>query len=110
MIGYLEEQYPQAMRALVAEKDGEIVGIVGVLHGAPLQAFSQIGPEIRHSPRSLGRGVRMFRDILNSYDGTIYAIASPDEENPGRFLEWVGFEPVDDYEGLYQWKQQPQKP
>jgi hypothetical protein len=99
------KRYPQSMRAVVVELEGEIIGIGGVLHTAPRQAFSEIKDELRRRPKALLKAGKMFRTILDMYDVPVYAIASPKEKNSRGFLEWVGFVPFENNEDLYQWKQ-----
>lgn len=86
----------------MAEQDGEIIGIAGVLHSVPKQAFSDIGQALRNYPREVVKGVRLYREILNSYDEPIYAIANPTEETAVTFLTHVGFEHLEDR--IYRWK------
>lgn len=84
--------YKESFKGIVADQDGEILGIAGVLHTATLQAFSNISDELRKHPKMLILAARQFRDILNSYQQDIYALASDQEKNAAGYLEYVGFE------------------
>ncbi len=104
IIAYRGKTYKESFRGIVAELDGEILGIAGVLHTANLQAFSSIDDKLRKYPKSLVKAAIMFRDILNSYDSTIYAKADEHEKNSTGYLEYVGFEPYS--ERIYKWPTQ----
>ena len=104
IIVYRGKPYKESFRGIVADLDGEVLGIAGVLHTMQLQAFSSIKDELRKYPKTLILGAREFRKILNGYERDIYAIASKEERNSARFLEYVGFEPY--HERIYKWQYQ----
>lgn len=101
IIAYRGKPYEESFRGIVAELDNEVVGVAGVLHTSPLQAFSNIRDVLREYPKTLILGVREFRKILNSYDSQIYAIANENEKNSTGFLEYVGFEHFN--KRIYRW-------
>jgi len=104
VIAFRGESYSESFRGIVAELDGEILGIAGVLHTNHLQAFSSIKDKLRKHPKMLILAARKFRNILNSYDYPIYAIASENEKNSIGYLEYIGFEY---YQGrMYKWPTQ----
>lgn len=93
VIEFKGEQYNDSFRGMVVEYDGRVIGIAGVLHGIPLQAFSSMSDEIRRYPKTLILAAREFRKILAMYDGfPIYALASKNERNASGYLKYVGFE------------------
>jgi predicted transcriptional regulator len=101
VIAFRGEPFDQSFRGIVADKEGEIIAIAGVLHTDHLQAFSSIKEPMRKSPKSLILGARIFREILNSYGREIYAFASEKENNSAVFLEYIGFK---HYHGrIYLW-------
>lgn len=104
IIAWRGKPYRESFRGIVADLDGEIIGIAGVLHANQLQAFSEITDELRKHPKTLVLAAREFRDILNSYDYPIYAQASEEEKNSAGFLEYVGFEHYQ--KRIYKWAQQ----
>lgn len=101
IIAYRGKPYRESFRGIVAELEGEVVGVAGVLHTSPPQAFSNIRDALRAHPKTLILGVREFRKILNSYDSQIYAIANEKEKNSTGFLEYVGFEHFN--KRIYRW-------
>jgi len=104
IIAWRGEPYRDSFRGIVADLDGEIIGIAGVLHSTQLKAFSEITDELRKRPKMLILGAREFRNILNSYDHPIYAHASEEEKNATGYLEYVGFEHYQ--KRIYKWAQQ----
>lgn len=105
VIAICGDAYAQSLRAIVVEHEGKPVGIAGVLHTSPHQCFSEMSDEMRQSPKTIVKVARAMREILNSYDTKVYAIASIGEKNSSRFLEFVGFNQVKG--DLYIWPQLP---
>lgn len=91
IIEMVGEPYDNAVRGFSVTLGEKVVGVVGVLHTAPLQAFSFMSDEIRNSPKTIVKAARKMRKVLDSYDAPIYAVASEEEKNSSRFLEFVGF-------------------
>jgi len=101
IIAWRGRPYKESFRGIVADLDGEIIGIAGVLHSSQLKAFSEITDELRNRPKMLILGAREFRGILNSYNYPIYAHASEEEINATGYLEYVGFEHYQ--KRIYKW-------
>lgn len=101
IIAYRGKPYAESFRGIVADQEGEIIGVAGVLHTSTLQAFSNIKDELRKHPKVLVLAARKFRDILNSYNSDIYAIANENEKNAAGYLEYVGFE--HHHGSIYKW-------
>jgi hypothetical protein len=80
------------VRGLAVELDGEVVGIAGVLHSYPIQAFSRMDDKLRKYPKTIVKVIKMFKAIVDKYDSPIYAIASEKEHNSTKVLERIGFE------------------
>lgn len=80
------------VRGLAIELDNEVVGIAGVLHSYPIQAFSRMSDELRKYPKTIMKVIRMFKSIVDKYETSIYAIASEEEKNSTKVLERIGFE------------------
>lgn len=101
--------FNHSVRGLVAEVDGRIVGIGGIMYSSPIQAFSKIcGEELRKHPRLILATARRVADLIDTIDAPVYAIADSGEKNSRRFLEYVGFEFLEDSEkgSVYQWQTQ----
>ena len=79
------------VRGLAIELDGEIVGIAGVLHSNPIQAFSRMDDKLRKHPKTIMKVIKKFKSVVKSYSSPIYAIASEKEYNSAKVLERVGF-------------------
>ena len=79
------------VRGLAIELDDEVVGIAGVLHSNPIQAFSRMDDKLRKHPKTIVKVIRKFKDIVSSYSSPIYAIASKREYNSTKVLERIGF-------------------
>jgi len=104
IISFYGKPYDASMKGVVVESDGEILGIAGVLHTSPLQAFGSMKAELKNHKKYIILVARKMRDILNSYDYPVYASASEKEENSMSFLEYVGFEHM--YKRIYKWPTQ----
>lgn len=82
----------RTLRAMVWDAGGNIIGIAGVFHSSPPQAFFKLTDELRRFPMLIVKGaLGAFRKIINLYDVPVYAIADDNETDPGSFLEKVGF-------------------
>lgn len=102
IISFFGSPFPQSTRAIVVELDGELLGIAGVLHSTPKQAFSSITDDMRKYPKSIVKAGRKLREILNLYEDDVFAVASDTEKNSKSFLEHVGFVPH--YDEVYLWQ------
>lgn len=91
-----------SVRGVVVELDGELIGVGGVLHSSPMQAFSVMDDKIRKYPRTIMKVILSFKELLNNYQLPIYAKCSMREKNSRKVLERIGFELVGGR--LYQWK------
>ena len=98
------DTYGKTVRAVVAEKDGRLIGIGGVIHTTPLQWFGHVSDELRSHPKSLLKAAKIMRDMVESYDVPVYATTDDDVEASGRFLEHLGFHKMEDEE-IYRWPQ-----
>ena len=92
---YLEDGKPQAMFGVYYDKDRFV-------------CFCEMRPEFRRRlgewrvRRAMVAGVARARALLVSLKAPVHALADPDVEASGRFLEYVGFEHV--REGIYAWR------
>lgn len=102
------ETYPETMRAIVVEDDGQLLAIAGVRHGIPHTCFSNLRPEMKNHPRVIVRAMRKMREMLNGYARDVYAIADKDEPTASEFLKHVGFKFIGDgSQGeMYLWQSQ----
>ena len=103
---YGGERFPESVRGIVTEKDGEILALAGVIQSPTLQAFSFLEDGLRKSPKAIVKMAKAFRELLNLYDQDVYAIACPKEKTSGNFLVFIGFEfdEVTDQGRLYRWR------
>jgi hypothetical protein len=97
----LKERWGDTFRGITVVEDGRVVGVVGVMHGRELQAFSTITIDPRQDLRLMVKGVRQYRELLSHYDLPVYAAPDPDKETAEGFLQHVGFKKRED--GLYVW-------
>lgn len=102
------ETFGETFRGLTVVLDDAPVGVIGVLHSAPMQLISVIDDRLRKSPRSILEVVKMATKMLDKYDCPIYALAVPEESGGARLLTLMGFEFVSDTDrgGLYRWVSQ----
>lgn len=86
-------QYESAVRGYaVVDDDERVLGIAGILHSMPVQAFSSMSPELKKKPKVIVKMAHKIRDLLKSYDVDVYAVADNSYNNSARFLMFVGFE------------------
>ena len=95
--------YSLSFRGIAAEKEGEVIGIAGVMYSTPAQCFSTINEELKNHKRAFVKAVRALREILND-SAEVYATPSKTEPTANNFLKHVGFIPVE--EDLYKWPTQ----
>ncbi len=101
VIALYGEPLPYAIKGIVVDLDGEILGIAGVMYTYPKQACSTMVDKLRNYPITIGKTAKRFSVILEGIDGDVYAKADPNEKNSGPFLERIGFEKDD--QGMYKW-------
>lgn len=84
-------------------KDGDKpVGVAGIIHTTPLQAFSVLDFDTKENARFIVEVVREFRELLRQYEPLpVYAIPATDRDTAAAFLRYVGFEKIED--GLFRW-------
>ncbi len=86
-------EVPGTMRAVVAERDGKLVAIAGVMNGVDhCQAFSAYKPEATKLDK--GRLAVFFRSILDQY-ASVVAFCSQTEPTAPGLLASLGFEHID---------------
>lgn len=85
---------PYSVRAVVAERDGELLAIGGVYYqrGTAI-AFTEARQDF--SKRDRARGMRHVMRIIEQVHGAVYAKEGPFETAPA-MLAHFGFEPVED--------------
>ncbi len=90
------------MRALVAEMDGRVVGIIGVIREGPIgKFFCDFLPELQPHLQSITifRAVKASMEFVKQYQGPVLALAEHAEGC--RMLNRLGFTHLDGE--YYQW-------
>lgn len=98
---FYDEPFDASMRGITVELEGRPVAIAAVVSTRPMLAISAIGDALRKYPKTIAKTGKKFREILNLYDCAVYAVADEDEKNSPRFLQYVGFEQLED--GMFKW-------
>lgn len=96
------------MRAVVAEHDGRILGVAGLMRTPNgLLAVSEITDELRRYPLVIMRAGRIIADMARKSAVPVYAVASDKEANSAAFLERLGFVCISESRegGLFQWQE-----
>lgn len=83
----------ETVRAIVAELNGEPVGIAGIAHkNGCLVLFCDLKPEMRKFRKSI---VKAGRQLMSMTKGrTVRSVADPNIPGSGRFLEAIGLKRV----------------
>lgn len=82
---------PATVRALVAELDGELVGIGGIEYvGRQRIAFCWVKPGLKVYPLVIARAARQVLKMANG--APVIAFGDPEEPTSDRFLSRLGFE------------------
>lgn len=82
-----------SMRAIVAERQGEVLGIAGIYRQGDNQvAFSDLSEEILRYPMAIGRATRRLGRMIEATGIPTLAIEGPRIPTAPRLLEWAGFE------------------
>ncbi len=101
-------EYTETIRGYVAELDGKIVGVMGVLHCSPPLAFGKMYPALRKHPRTVLLAIDKFREMLIKYYTYVVADADITETNSPAVLTRVGFvqirEATEDSRGVFLWR------
>lgn len=87
---------PVTVRALAIVADGKARGIVGMqyVRGSVPLFFSAHGPEVAGNAFAFSR---VGREALRLYGSDLtFAVADPEEPRSPRFLEHLGFKPLND--------------
>ena len=99
------ERPKHSIRALVAELDGKVVGIGGILYSTPILAFSEMREELRGYPLFIMKSAKKLAKMMDKYGQYAIAVACPNEKNSQKLLEHLGFTKISstDEQEVYQW-------
>lgn len=94
------EGFGRSVRGVVVERDGKPVGMAGLIpYSNHWLAFSRMTEKL--PGKTVFRVAYQLRDMAQNVGGTVLAQPDPDLPNAGRFLERIGFLPIN--EGTYKW-------
>lgn len=104
------QPFRESMQGVVVERDGVPVGMTGVLHTAPRQAFTLCAEELRKSPRTVVRLARWMLKVLHEQRQPVYAVTDPELPATTRLVQRMGFDYVETtHQGrLWVWAQKQQ--
>lgn len=105
IVEFYGEMLNESMRARVADLNGKVVGIIGLVYKDYPTLVSTLTPELRPYRKTILKEAKRF---LSEIHQTAYAVACPKEKTSQRLLEHLGFEFIrDTTEGrLYRWQTQ----
>ena len=96
IVAIFGKPFYDSFRGYVAELDGKIIGIGGIIYTQPAQAISEITDEMRKYPVTLMRGAKMLIKLIESCPYQVFARPSEKEKTAKRFLTHLGFVPMND--------------
>jgi hypothetical protein len=83
---------PTSVRAYVAEKDGELLGIAGLAYmPTGILAFADMKEGGQKYPMAIMRITKLVKALLNETSAPVYCNADMSLPNSRKFLEHVGF-------------------
>lgn len=89
------EDIGRSVRGFVAEKDGEVLGLTGLMYlPTTVIAFADMKVEGHKYPMSIMRITKLMVGLMREVNVPIFAAADPNLPNSRAFLERVGFERV----------------
>lgn len=107
LIEMVGQTFPENIRAVTAEHDGELLAIAGIRMSNPKVIFSDIKPEVKKHPRVVVQLIHKVQAMMEDYNTEIYAIANENEPTAPGLLNHMGFKHVmTTRQGeVYQWLQ-----
>jgi len=94
--------YPTSVRGVAVELDGEVLAIGGITKDIPPVAFSDMKDEIRRYPKVIMKAAIALREVADTFQSTVYTIASSEEKNSHAFLARLGWQHVEG--DIYKWR------
>jgi hypothetical protein len=89
---YWGKNPPASIRAYVAEHDGKVMGIAGLVYGQnQIQAFADMAEGGQKYPLAIMRITKLVKALLNETRAPVYCNADVTLPNAKKFLEHVGF-------------------
>jgi hypothetical protein len=86
---------PRTVRGFVAEHDGRIMGVSGLMYlPHRIIAFAEMVDEGQQYPLTIMRMARKMKALMDEVSVPIFAEPDGQFPNSRRFLEHVGFKPV----------------
>jgi hypothetical protein len=105
LVRFYGEPVKRTMRAVVAVRGNEILGVAGIYrHENGWGMFSDTTEELRRHGKLLLKSAKAFMQVAIDSGLPIFAKCSENLETADRFLRHLGFRPVDG--DLYQWQAQ----
>jgi len=92
-----------SFRGVTAELDGEVIGVAGIMHTNPLQAFMTMREPLKQHRKAIVLGIREFRKLMALYSAPIFAFPNQMEPTARGFLSYVGF--TQESSEVYRWTQ-----
>tara|TARA_R110000850_G_scaffold269167_2_gene401004 strand:- start:3076 stop:3462 length:387 start_codon:yes stop_codon:yes gene_type:complete len=106
IVAFYGEAPSFAIRALVADLDGEIIAIGGLAyHPNRMLAFSDMKEPMRDYPILIYKSAKKVIKLIEKYGGGVVAVASDSESNSNEFLKRLGFIEAGEFKNMevYSW-------
>lgn len=94
-------------------EEGQVLAVFGIYHdpaSARYVAFFDLSKATRtemhtvRRRRQLLKGIRLVMDMIGTKRAPVHALSQPGIEAAASMLERIGFEPVPNHQGIYQWQ------
>lgn len=93
---YWGKELPASVRGYAVELEGTVMGIAGLAYlPTEIRAFADMVEDGQKYPMTIMRITKLMKALMNETKAPVYCNPSASLPNAKRFLEHVGFKPVD---------------
>ena len=84
-------RWPEAIKGIAIEDQGELLAIAGLRYSSPIMCFSDTRPGLKRSPKTIMKAAKRVVEMIEKSHLPVYAVASEQEPRSMQFLAHLGF-------------------